>query len=146
MHRLELRQDAVIALDAAAADAALHGQVETTPIVALHPTFVIPALEVEVALMRDVIATLGDAGPAAYNVACRPAGGGTFPRLFGTLHVVPNGPSRCTLRLDAWYDDPSAKRADRSGAEMGFRIVQALGRALLERVRHAICAIPGATG
>ena len=125
-----LRCDALVPLAAERASDALRCYVAEHSTIAVRASCAVPALETEIAMVRDVIVTF-DARDDECVVHWSPADGGVFPRFVGTLCVVADDVATAILRLEGTYDDPSSRRADRTDAELGFRLSQATARAVL---------------
>jgi hypothetical protein len=111
---------------------------------ALRAPVNLPALQTEIVLQRDVVATvapLDDAGGnlARMSVEWEPAGGGPFPRFRGTL-VASNdeGYESFSLVLDGAYEPPLGASGAAFDAALGHRIAIATARNLLSEVRDGI--------
>ena len=111
---------------------------------ALRAPVNLPALQTEIVLQRDVVASvapLDDAGQdlARMSVEWEPAGGGPFPRFRGTL-VASNdeGYESFSLVLDGQYEPPLGAGGAAFDAALGHRIAIATARNLLSEVRDGI--------
>lgn len=103
---------------------------------ALRAPVRLPGLGAEIALRRDVIATIdmNSESDGRYAVQWKPADGGPFPRLQGVLSLdAEETGDACRLTIEGTYDAP-----DRGGsgedAMLGHRIAQATARDLLARI------------
>ena len=143
MNDQPIRRDAVVALGAGRTADALRCYVADHPTIAVCASVVVPALETEIAMVRDVIVSFEPLADDACVVRWRPAGGGVFPRFAGTLRTVPSDTASTILRLEGAYDDPASRRADRTDAELGFRLAQATARVMLDTVTIAVAATRG---
>lgn len=137
MNREPLLREAVVAVDGETLAGALRRYVAGHPRLAVRATCVLPALQTEVALLRDVIVTLEPLDASTALVAWVPADGGRFPRFEGTLRVVERG-TAAALRLEGGYDDPSIVRGDPTDGELAFRLAHATARTMLEEVSKAV--------
>ena len=111
---------------------------------ALRAPVTLPALQTEIVLQRDVVATvsqLADSGNdlGRMSVDWEPAGGGLFPRFHGTL-VASNdeGYESFSLVLDGSYEPPLGAGGAAFDAALGHRIAIATARNLLAEVRDGI--------
>lgn len=130
-----LVRELVVPLAVERAEDALRCYVDEGALIAASAICALPALGTQIALLRDVVATIAPLGAGAFCVRWHPADGGTFPRFFGTLDLrAHNGFAR--LRLDGLYEDPAAERGDVTEAEIAFRLAQAAARTMLETVVH----------
>ena len=131
-----LVREAVVPLDCERAADALRCYVDDGIIVAASAVCALPSLGVEVALLRDVVATIAPTGESAFSVRWRPADGGPFPRFSGTL-AVRKEEDHARLRLDGSYEDVASHRGDAIEAELAFRFAQAAARDMLGTIMHA---------
>ena len=131
----QLVRETVVPLGADRAADALRCYVDGGLIVAASATCALPSLGVEVAMLRDVVATISPLGQAAFSVRWHPADDGPFPRFTGTLELR-GEEHHARLRLDGFYEDAAAHRGDSVEAELGFRLAQAAARDMLATVVH----------
>jgi hypothetical protein len=111
---------------------------------ALRAPVSLPALQTEIVLQRDVVATVAPQSDAGGNLAkmsvdWEPAGGGPFPQFHGTL-VASNdeGYESFSLVLDGAYEPPLGASGAAFDAALGHRIAIATARNLLSEVRDGI--------
>jgi hypothetical protein len=111
---------------------------------ALRAPVALPALQTEIVLQRDVVATVApmhDAGAdlARMSVDWEPAGGGPFPQFHGTL-VASNDENyeSFSLVLDGAYQPPMGATGAAFDAALGHRIAIATARNLLAEVRDGV--------
>jgi len=149
-----IHRDAVLHLDAALAENALHNYSLEHGLFAVHPVCSLPGLGIEISLERDVVIILkssdgrapsnGEAPSAAdeegrYSVRWQPADQGRFPRFDGMLRVMRDG-EMTRLQLEGTYDDPMSSRADLAEVELGIRLAQATARAMLDEIIATVSA------
>jgi hypothetical protein len=135
--RREIRRETFVPLDPAAAIACLR-RVAGGRTFAVRPVCRLPALQAEIALLRDVVVRLEmPAGEEWCSVRCQPDDGGPFPCFTGTLRVV-GSQDGTRLRLDGGYEDVTAERADPVDGGLGFRLVQATTSAVLDAVVRSL--------
>ena len=102
---------------------------------AVRPPVRIPALGVDIALVRDVVATIVRGADAdAYTVTWEPAGDGPFPRFAGTLKLAEVDGTHLALEGD--YELPDERILVRDGF-LAHRIAQAIAGELLGRIAAA---------
>lgn len=133
MNREPLLREAVVALERETVTEGLRRIVERRPRLAVQATCVLPTLQAEVALVRDVIVTIEPLEGDTALVVWIPADGGRFPRFRGTLRIVERGPVSA-LRLEGGYDDPSVARRDPAEGELAFRLAQGTARTMLDEL------------
>jgi hypothetical protein len=111
---------------------------------ALRAPVSLPALQTEIVLQRDVVATIApQTAPsevlAKMSVDWEPAGGGPFPRFHGTL-VATNDENyeSFSLVLDGSYEPPLGAGGAAFDVALGHRIAIATARNLLAEVRDGI--------
>jgi hypothetical protein len=111
---------------------------------ALRAPVTLPALQTEIVLQRDVVATVAPQADARGDLArmtvdWEPAGGGPFPRFHGSL-VASNdeGYESFSLVLDGAYEPPMGASGAAFDAALGHRIAIATARNLLAEVRDGI--------
>ena len=130
-----LVRELVVPLMVERAADALRCYVDEGMLIAASAVCALPSLCIEIALLRDVIATVAPLGEATFAVRWRPADGGPFPRFSGTL-ALRGEDDHARLRLDGAYEDPAIERGDATEAEMAFRLAQAAARDMLETIMH----------
>lgn len=102
---------------------------------AVRPAVRIPALGVEIALVRDVVATIVRAADAdGYAVSWQPADDGAFPRFAGLLTLAEVEGTH--LALTGNYELPDERILVRD-AFLAHRIAQAIAGDLLGRIAAA---------
>lgn len=105
---------------------------------ALRAPVMLPALEAEIVLQRDVIVTVSP-GDESRNgdlrIEWEPAGGGPFPRFVGTLRVESDDPEGCCLVLRGDCAPTAASLSRGSEAALGHRIAVSTARTLLREIR-----------
>ncbi|HTJ25595.1 MAG TPA: hypothetical protein VMA36_05450 [Candidatus Limnocylindria bacterium] len=126
-----IRSDIVVRLPPRAAADALLRLAERRSAFAIRATCRLPTLDVEVALLRDVVVALALSRDGCCEVSWQPAGGGPFPRLGGELRIGDDG-ATTRVEFEGAYDDLAAPRGDAVDAELGFRFAQAAARAMLD--------------
>jgi hypothetical protein len=126
-----MRSDIIVRLAPRPAAEALQRLAERRRIFAIRAACRLPALGVDVALQRDVVVALEPSADGCCAVSWQPADGGKFPRLGGAVRVSDEG-ARARLEFEGTYDDLAAPRGDAVEAELGFRLVQATARAMLD--------------
>ncbi len=109
---------------------------------ALRAPVMLPALETEIVLQRDVVVTVSAAGEgedgASLRVAWQPAGGGPFPRFVGTLRVEGDDLENCCLVLQGNCAPTSASLSRSSEVALGHRIAVSTARMLLREIRASL--------
>ena len=129
-----LVREVVVPLDFDRAADALRCYAGGGIVIAASAICALPSLRVEVALLRDVVASIAPLGESAFAVRWRPADGGPFPRFNGTLTV--RGEERhARLRLDGAYED--AARGDPVEGELAFRFAGAAASDLLRTIARS---------
>ncbi len=111
---------------------------------ALRSPITLPALQTEIVLQRDVVATIApqvkaEGALATFHVVWEPAGGGPFPRFEGTLTAASDeGYDSFSLILDGTYLPPFGLGGAAFDAALGHRIALATARNLLSDVRDGV--------
>lgn len=101
----------------------------------VRPPVRIPSLGVEIALVRDVVATMVRAADAdAYAVSWQPSDDGPFPHFAGTLTLAEVDGTHLALAGD--YELPDERILVRD-AFLAHRIAQAIAGELLARIAAA---------
>jgi hypothetical protein len=96
----------------------------------------IPSLGVEIALLRDVVATIATSPePNVYAVEWRPAGDGPFPRFAGTVSLIDVDGTYLCLTGDYALPDEGILVAD---AFLAHRIAQATAGDVLSGITTAL--------
>ena len=95
---------------------------------AIRPTVLLPDIDAEIMLRRDVIVTIKAEPP--YLVSWLPSDHGAFPRLAGELHLVDDLPLSSRLVLTGDMNVPRS--------HLGHRFNQAIAKELLSVLASAI--------
>ena len=112
--------------------------------IALRAPVRLPALQTEIVLQRDVVASIkplpsNDGTIAAMDVEWEPAGGGPFPRFRGKLTAEGDEDNGDVLLvLNGSYTPPLGIAGQAFDAALGHRIAIATARGLLADVRDTI--------
>ena|ERR1700694_1915973 len=96
--------------------------------IVVRPHVLIPELNAEITLFRDVIVTLSAQEGGAFS--WMPSDSGTFPRLIGAVHLVDEPPAGCRLVL---VGDAAV-----TASPIGHRLNQAVAKAFLSHLAEQL--------